>query len=64
MKPMKARDLRKLAKSNGWELGRNPDGSHTIYTKNGHHITIPGSDNTMVSPGTTRQILKKIKEVG
>lgn len=60
---MRVRDLVKLAKRKGWVKDRNPAGSHNAF-KHGHHLVIPGSDNDWVSPGVTRQILRKIEEVG
>lgn len=64
MKPMKAKDLITLLKNNGWVFDRSPPGSHVVYKKNGIHVTVPGTKNEVISPGTLRSILKTIKEVG
>ncbi len=62
MKPMKARDLFKKAEAQGWTLDR-IEGSHHVFVKQGHQVSILGPANNEVPAGTVRGILKKMKEV-
>jgi predicted RNA binding protein YcfA (HicA-like mRNA interferase family) len=57
---MKVRDLVRLLESDGWRLVRTR-GSHHQYkhpTKRGL-VTVPGSGNDDLAPGTLQSILKQ-----
>ncbi len=56
---MKARELIKLLKLNGWELKR-ISGSHHIFKKEGieNNISVPVHGNEDIPKGTVNSILK------
>jgi predicted RNA binding protein YcfA (HicA-like mRNA interferase family) len=56
---MKAKELIKLLKQNGWELKR-VNGSHHIFKKNGfeYNISVPVHGNGDIPKGTANSIMK------
>lgn len=57
IKSMKAKDLIKQLKQNGWELAR-VNGSHHIFKREDKTVVVP-VHNTDLKPGTLNSILKQ-----
>jgi predicted RNA binding protein YcfA (HicA-like mRNA interferase family) len=61
VKPIKAKELFKIASANGWELSR-INGSHHIYVKPGHPcVAIPGPSNRDVPGPTAASVIKQLE---
>ncbi len=58
--PMKVRELVRLLEKNGWKLVRQK-GSHRHFKhpQNPNLLTIAGSENAELRPGTLNDILRK-----
>ena len=55
---MTTRQLKKLAKKNGWEFER-CGGSHFVYSRNGDRLTIPYAARGFVAHNISKQITRK-----
>jgi predicted RNA binding protein YcfA (HicA-like mRNA interferase family) len=55
---MKAKELFKLLRKNGWELDRSK-GSHFIFKKDGVSISVPVHGNDDLKIGTLNNIFKQ-----